>query len=32
VKEEHGSDVDGRERRMFRFILMPVRESYFPLL
>lgn len=32
VREEHGPDMDGRERRIFRFILMPVREGIFPLL
>lgn len=33
VKEERAPDADGRERRIFRFILMlPVREDYFQLL
>lgn len=31
VKEEHGPDADGRERRMFRFVLMPVRYNNFLL-
>ena len=32
VKEERAPDADGRERRIFRFILMPVREGLFPML
>ncbi len=32
VKEERATDADGRERRIFRFILMPVREGLFPML
>ena len=32
VKEESGPDEDGKERRVFRFILMPVREGLFPML
>jgi len=32
VKKEYGPDKEGKKRRIFRFMLMPVREDYFPLL